>query len=466
MKKILLSAVTSLVLCFSMAGCGGGGESDNDQNKTEKTEVTSIVGVWECVDMTMEDNGQKMNKEELEKLFDKKVGEMAFLNAYEDGTGEFTFLDGTGSMTWTESDGVYTITPESTGDEGADSMSAELKDGSLVVTSEGSYLSDDAELKTVMVLTFEYQGRSSKILENWDLEMSEEEVLEMNSQIEEGQYIIADGYLYGYYGGKELNGGDFMMTEITAGDKPEIGKMKKVAGAESVTSLAEHDGYVYGIIDFEKIVKVKIGETKTETVFEGGCNSMQIVGNKIYYTDGNYNLCKMNLKGKDSEKILEKEMYYVYVLPNKTVLYQDDADNESLHIYYLKTGTDVKINDEPSYQPMIYGDYLYYSTKTAENTYVFKRINLYSGSVETAPGDMSNTEFFIDNGDISFGFGGMPAVSIDEWDKLSTKNYGGGIYGPRYSNGEIRIYVDDTYKVKAACESFQNKANEIDLGYI
>lgn len=465
MRKRVLLVLFALLMCFSLAGCGGG-DSGNAQNKTEKTEVTSIVGAWKCVDMTMEDSGQKMNKEELEKLFDKKVGEMASLSAYEDGTGEFALLDAAGAMTWTESDGVYTITPEAAGDESTEPMSAELKDASLVVTIESSYSSDDEELKTVTVLTFEYQGKSSKMLGNWDLELSEEEVLAMNSQIEDGQYIIADGYLYGYYGGKELNGGDFMMTEITAGDKPEIGEMKKVASAESVYSLTEHDGYVYGIIDCKEIVKVKIGDTKAETVFKGGCNSMQIVGNKIYYTDGDWNLCTMNLKGKNSEKVLEKEMYYVYVLPNKTVLYQDDADNESLHIYYLKTGSDVKLNDEPSYQPMIYGDYLYYSTAIGEDTYLFKRINLYSGVVETAPGDMSNSEFFIDNGQISFGFGGMPAVSIDEWDKLSTKNYGGGIYGPRYSNGEIRIYTDDNCKVKAACESFQNKSNETDLGYL
>lgn len=489
MKRILLAAAC-LVLCFSMAGCGkDGDDSGKTQEKPEAVEehdeesgssnvkeepeekpeavtATSIVGAWKCVDLTMEDNGQEMGKEELEEFLGVKAEDMVSLKAYDDGTGEFTYLGEASGMTWTEADGGYTIALELPDEEAAAQMSAGLKDGRLVVSSEENYLSDDVEMKTVTTYTLEYQGKVSKILENWNLELSEEEVLAMNNQIAFGQYVIADGYLYGQYGGEEGSDGDFMMTEITAKDKPEIGEIKKVEEAIIVTYLTEHDGYVYGLIDNKKIVKVKAGETKAETVFEGDCNSIQIAGDKIYYTDGDYHLCTMDLKGKNSEKLLEKAVYYVYVLPNNTVLYQDDADNESLHIYDLKTGTDVKLNDEPSYQPMIYGDHVYYAAETGEEIYAFSRVNLYSGAVETAPGDMDSAEFFIDNDKITFGFGGMPAVSVEEWDKLSTMNYGGFTFGPRYSNGQIRIFVDPYDKVRATCKSFQNMDHGIELGYL
>lgn len=491
MKRRLLVAAVCLVLCFSLAGCGkegsgsdktqeksetvkehDKGESDSDkaQEKPEAVIPDSIVGAWECVDLTLKDNGQTMGREDLEELFGMKVKDMASLAGYDDGTCEFMYLGETlgdaASTTWTESDGGYTITLGAPDGEASEVMSAVLKDGKLTVSSESSYLSDDTEIKTVTTFTFAYKGKASKILENWDLELSEEEVLAMNNYMEFGNYIVTDGYLYGRYGGEKGSASDFMMAEITIKNPPKIGEMKKVEDVEIVTFLTEHEGYVYGVIDYKKIVKVKVGETKAETVFEGDCNSMQIVGDKIYYTDGDCHLCTMNLKGENSEKRLSKAVYYPYVLPNDTVLYQDDADNESLHIYNLKTEADVKLNDETSYSPLIYGDYVYYVTQPEEESYVFNRLNLYSGNVETAPGEVGSSEFFIDYGMISFGDAGLPAVTLEEWDKLSTKSYGGFTFWPRYSNGEIRIYVDADNGVNVTCESFQKMENTVHLGYL
>ena len=162
MKKIILGLLTTLICCLCMAGCGGGDGGDTEPaadtgEQKEKIEATSIVGEWECVDMTMTENDLEMNKEDLEELFGKEISKMAALKAYEDGTGELSFMEISGPMTWTESEGVYTITMADS-DEDASALNAELRDGNLVMTSEGSYTSDGAEVKSVITITFEYRG--------------------------------------------------------------------------------------------------------------------------------------------------------------------------------------------------------------------------------------------------------------------------------------------------------------------
>lgn len=161
MKKILLALLTSLACCLCMAGCGGdGGDTEpaaDAGEKTEKVQATTIVGDWECVDMTLSDSGQEMNKEDLEELYSVDISEMAAMTAAEDGTGEFTFMDISGPITWTESDGGYDIIQDGQ-DEDAAPMHGELKDGALVITMESSYTSDGAEMKSSIVITFESKG--------------------------------------------------------------------------------------------------------------------------------------------------------------------------------------------------------------------------------------------------------------------------------------------------------------------
>ena len=132
----------------------------------------------------------------------------------------------------------------------------------------------------------------------------------------------------------------------------------------------------------------------------------------------------------------------------------------------MKTGNDAKLNDVASYCPMIYGDHVYYSTKLSEDSYQFQRVDLYSGKIEKAEGDMGNSEFFIEGDRIYFGFGGIPSVGVEEWDQLSKKTYGGGLVVPRYSNGEIRIYTDDEGFLKATCDNFESRDTSVDLGYM
>lgn len=461
MKKLLPALLLSFVLCFSMAGCGGG--TDNEKESEPELKATSIVGDWECTDLSMKEGDTTMQKDELEGLYGKKVKELAHLKAYDDGTGEFVLLDETSQITWEEADGGYVV--RISGEENQD-MNATLEGNSLTVSSEDSYTSDGEEIKTTMSFGFTYLGSASRFIEGWDLELSDDEVREMNNSMEYGNFIIVDNILYGTYGGETYGSGFICMAEIKAGDKPELGEIQKIKEDSWLSYLTEHEGYIYGVMNNSEIVRIKVGEKKIETVYDKECSTMQIVGDKIYFSDKNCNLCSMNLDTSNEKTIISKEVYYPYVLPNNTIIYQDDADNESLHIYEMKTGNDAKLNDVASYCPMIYGDHVYYSTKLSEDSYQFQRVDLYSGKIEKAEGDMGNSEFFIEGDRIYFGFGGIPSVGVEEWDQLSKKTYGGGLVVPRYSNGEIRIYTDDKGFLKATCDNFESRDTSVDLGYM
>lgn len=82
-------------------------------------------------------------------------------------------------------------------------------------------------------------------------------------------------------------------------------------------------------------------------------------------------------------------------------------------------------------------------------------MNICTQDVERAPGEISANSTFIENNEITFAFAGMPCVSVDEWNKLSEKEYGGEDIRPLYSNGEIRVYSLSDGIIMATKDSFQ-----------
>ena len=97
-----------------------------------------------------------------------------------------------------------------------------------------------------------------------------------------------------------------------------------------------------------------------KVLVEGPCYYLRLVGDRMFFTDEAYRLWSADLSGNDRQLLLDKEVYYAYPLNEDWVLYQDDADNESLHLYYLPRQFDLKLNDEPSYEPKLVGSRLFY----------------------------------------------------------------------------------------------------------
>ncbi|MBR6800051.1 MAG: DUF5050 domain-containing protein [Firmicutes bacterium] len=450
MKKILLMMFLSVVLCLGMAGCGGDG---GEEPEAEAPVAESVAGDWECSDMTMSEGGTEMAKDDLEELFGAEVKKLAHLTAYPDGTGEMLLLEETLPITWVETDEGYTLTI--TGDDAGAPMTATLADNQLSVKSKEGAME--------MSFTFKYLGRTSALIDGWDLQLTDEEVVEMSSFMAWGESIVVDDMLYGSFGGNTWEDGSFSAAKVK---KDGVGDRAVMAEGVRASTLTEHDGYIYGALGNAEIIKVEAGDSKYETVYKGACDYVQVYGDRIYFTDENYTLCSIDMNGKDKKtEIDKKDMYYVYVLPNGMVIYQDDPDGESIHMYDLKAAKDHKLTDVVSHNPVICGDYLYYTEAAGGEAYEFCRLDLYSGKLDKAPGTMDNSEFFIENGKIIFGTGGYPALALDEWNKLNETNAMGLVLEVRSSNGEVKIMSDSTGEMYLRHAAFDEEGENFKIGY-
>ena len=437
MKKKIMAVFLVFAMCFAFAGCGGdSGDSSDKSKEPEKAKATSIIGSWECEDIEVTDNGEKIDKETIKTMFGKDFSAALKIDAYSDGQAYITLMGDEGVLLWTETgDKTYKIDSDK---EDSSEMTAKLDGEKLIVNMKEAYMSGDEEVSMEMKFTMKYLGKKSKLVEGWDVTLDDDEIYAMSNYMAGmGAFVEADGMLYGDYGGKEWGKGAFTVAKIKDGkleDKEIIAKNAKA------TCLSVYDGYVYGTIDFEKIVKIKAGETKMETIYEGVCGYMQVTKDGIYFTDENYQYCKVDLKGKNKETILEKEVYYPYLVSSKFLIYQDDADGETLHVYNMKNGNDTRISEGVSYEPMICGDYLYFTTPGSEEDMKYMcRIDMYSGKQEKAEQESILFGFYITPDNITFAKGGFVTVEFNEWDKAAEKNSAGFEFYPLYSNGEIWI---------------------------
>lgn len=445
MKKVLLTLFMVVALCLAMTGCGGGSEEPEDTAPV----ATSVAGDWECIDMSMKDGGSEMTKEDLEELFSSEVKDLAHLTAYPDGTGEMMFLEELLPFAWEDADEGYAIVI------GDSVTSAVLEDNKLTMKMK--------DQTSDITLMFKYLGKVSALIDGWDLQLTDEEVIDMSSFMAYGESIVIDDMLYGSFGGNSYEAGTFSMGKVK---KDGVGDRAVIADGVRANNLTEHEEYIYGTLGNAKIIKVKVGDSKYETIYKGSCDYVQAYGDRIFFTDESYKLCSVDMSGKDKKTVIDKkDMYYVYILPNDMVIYQDDPDGETIHIYDMKAAKDYKLTNTASYSPVICGDYLYYSSQVSDSVYDFCRLDLYSGKLDKAEGMLDNSEFFIENGKIIFGTGGYPALALDEWNKLNETNHMGIVAEVRSSNGEVRVLSDSAGEMYIRHADFGEDGELFKIGY-
>ena len=439
MKRKVLTVLLILTMCFIFAGCGENNKDKGDKAKEpEKSEVTSIVGSWECEDIEVTDNGEKLGKDTVKTMFGEEFSSIFRLSAYDDGSAVITMMDDESTVSWTETkDREYKLAQPDSGMEGTGSMAAKLDGDKLTVTVTETYQSDGNEQSMEMIFTMKYLGKESRLVEGWDVTLDDDEVYAMSNAMMGGSCIETDGILYGDYGGEKWGQGSFTAARIKDGNLEDHTILAKDA---KVSNLSVYDGDIYGIFDFNKIIKVEGGKTEVTTLYEGICDYMQVTENGIYFTDENNQYCKVDLKGQNKEIVMQKKVFYPYQVSSKFLIYQDDADGETLHVYNMENGNDTKISDVLSYEPMLCGDYLYFYTPASEADMVYMcRVNMYSGKLEKAEKETLMYDYYVTPDNFSIAMGGFVTAEFDEWDKFAEKNSAGFEFYPIYSNGEIWI---------------------------
>lgn len=435
MKK-MIAVIVTLAMLLAFAGCGGDG--DNKTEDTEKSKVTSIVGNWECDDIEMTDSGEKADEETVRTMFGDDFSSVLEFAAYSDGTADLTLMGDEGAVSWSEKKNKeYKLSDPDSKSGDSNEMTARLEGENLIINIKESYSSDGKEQVMEMKFTMKYAGKKSRLVKGWDVTLSDDEVYAMSNAMAGGSFVEADGILYGDYGGREWGAGSFTAAKINDGKLENKTVVEKNTKA---SCLSVYDGHVYGILDGDRIVRVEAGKTEADILYKGECGHLQVTKNGIFFTDGNSRYCKVDLNGKNKETVLDKAVYYPYQVNSEFLVYQDDADDETLHVYNMKEETDTRISNIVSYAPVIRGDNIYFYTPgSGEDMKYMCRVNMYSGKEKKAGKESVLYSYYLTPDSIIAAKGGFVKVDYAEWDKLADQSNVGMESYPVYSNGEIWI---------------------------
>lgn len=187
-----------------------------------------------------------------------------------------------------------------------------------------------------------------------------------------------------------------------------------------------------------------------------GNGYLVVRGDKMYFTNADDKYVCTDLDGKNEEIIIDKEVYYPYFINDNWIMYQDDADNESLHVYSISDDMDFKLNDEPSYDPTIFENTVYFLTKASENenAYHMSKIDLTSYKID---GDnitftqeksdkLMGSKFMIiwneeAGSEMIQGMNGVGSCYIDKWQDCEDTAYDGFTEEYFCLSDEVDAYV-------------------------
>ena len=109
------------------------------------------------------------------------------------------------------------------------------------------------------------------------------------------------------------------------------------------------------------ICRLPSGSSAPEVLDAGPCDFLSLHGERLYFTDAEQHFCSMKPDGSDRQTVLgDKAVYYPYLISDDFLLYQDDADGESLHLRYLPTGFDCRVAEGRMLGMILQGSMLYF----------------------------------------------------------------------------------------------------------
>ena len=256
--------------------------------------------------------------------------------------------------------------------------------------------------------------------DNSNIEQQEEETMVethyTENQTEMGNYMntnyayIANGWVY-TIGWMDSSGDELFLKMRTDGSDDTI-----LHYSDSAQFINVKGEYIYAVLEGSNtpsIYKYRLGGDE-EKQLVNDAYYLQIVGDYLYYckyeNDRAVNYCRADLQGENEEVVFDKEIYWPYLVDNQ-LYYQDDADNETLHVYDLESKEDKKITDNRTYQYVLNDDYIYciqYEGEKKENEKAqvvkinletLERKVLYEGANDGSLGVKEDRLYFINAND-------------------------------------------------------------------
>lgn len=359
----------ALVLCL-LAGCGGDdtGTADNtpadtgnnaaDSAQQPKPEEKSLTdGYWVLEKMTME--GTEFSGPDLESLFGPAESIMA-LAFGESGDLNGVFFDEPLKGTWSGAESAFEMDiagEKATGACASGTMEIKLADGS------GFTLKNQDEMPEAL---------ANNPWVTYAPEFDSAATISMSNFMSFGRYLIEDDVLYGLTHAVSLNGSLGATQFYMNGDFPAFEETVILDDSGLPSYICKDGDYLYYIVDYEMVCRVKTDGTGREVLYEGICDYLQIHDGRLWFTDADYHFVSTDMNGGDLKTIVDKEIYYPYFIGSDWMIFQDDADDESLHLYNVTHGEELNITYVPSYNPILDGHYLYY----VDSDYCLCRIDM------------------------------------------------------------------------------------------
>lgn len=423
MKRKVIAVLLAVAVFGSMSGCSSSSKevdkkekktdtaSEDKKEKEEKKQPQDITGQWKCVDAATDPDGSgtELSAEDMESAFDMDMTKGCSFQAWKNRECELIRSSVMGvsleeaeeieeetsseeeievlELIWSKNEDEYVLS----GSE--DKMRAWLDKDRLVVQIDVPFENEGTTSYGYEKYYFEYQGETGAGIRDFYPDDTAESTRQMSNYMNEGRSVIVDGkYLYGM-----SSDGYVGFAEITAGkDKVSIKNEK---------NLLEEDGYVdsmyyqqsgkyvycfYSREEDSGVLKINTKDQKVEKIYDKWLSYMQILNDRIYFTDENNEYCSMDLDGKDKKTELKgKKIYYPYQFGDGWMLFQDDADGEKLHLMNQKLGIEKTITDAVSYRPIAGDGYIYYmvptSTEDNNETYYLARVSIRTWENEISP---------------------------------------------------------------------------------
>ena len=404
MKKwIALILALSMSLCL-LTGCGGGDEKPAAQTNQPAPQENAVSdGYWVVEKMVLE--GTEFSGEDMTGIFGPADSIMAL--AFEtEGTFDAVLFED-------YLEGTYSGTPDALElDFGGEIVKGTCTEDTLVLDmKDGSF-------------TLKRQDKMPDMLANnpwvtYAPEFDAQQTAAMSNFMSYGWYLIDDGMLYGLTHSQSLNGSLGATPFYMKGDFPEFEETVILDENGRANYLCKDGDTLYYILNYEKVCRVNTDGSGAEVLYEGACDYLQIHEGRLYFTDENYHFVSTDMNGGDLKTVVDKEIYYPYFICADWMIFQDDADDESLHLYNTTHGTELNITYYPSYNPILDGHYLYY-TDTTEDGYFLCRVDMSDPETFMFDGSelpLLESAFMID--DKFFYTTNNNSVAKEDWKKLT-----------------------------------------------
>ncbi|MDO5444317.1 MAG: DUF5050 domain-containing protein [Eubacteriales bacterium] len=274
------------------------------------------------------------------------------------------------------------------------------------------------------------------------------------------------------YGSKHTENGDpyFCRMKFTAGSKGMyVRETEMIESGVDVRYLTLYgDDLFYIRNDLEtgasSVVRYSVSDDSAgslKVLYNGTCDYLFLRSGRLYFTDGDNHLISMNTDGEEMKQILaDKEVFFPYLISDDILLFQDDADGETLHLRQLSTGREIRISNVRSYEYILSGTDLFYSGVEDEtDEYTDMRARLYRADLSSVLSEENlsslsdanigterselfmGTRFSI-NGD-HLNASNYRTVPLGSWDTLSDNEYEAGYTSAcQYVSESFEIFYD------------------------